>query len=169
MMTMYRRLTNQFYKDEEIGEYPTTTLSPPPPPPFLRKKLADSLFLISFFTFYHLPSHNRSQTFPNTLSSNLDVPPSPNHSINSRGSPRHSPHGSPRHSPMHSPREQRRHTDLGSQLSLSGSDKEKSPIHQNWTKSQWRRKVIRKRQGSTARSNSVSSERSLSPSEKMVR
>ena len=112
----------------------------------------------------------RSQTLPTLMpgSSSLDVPPSPSHSINNS---RSSPRGSPRASPRGSPRGRRRHDELGSRTSFggSGSDKEKSPTHLNWTKSQWRRKVIRKRQGSTCRSNSVSSDRSESPGEKMVR
>ena len=117
----------------------------------------------------------RSHTLPTLMpgSSSLDVPPSPSHNIqNSRSSPRGSPRGSPRASPRGSPRVRRRgHNEAGSRTSYggSGSDKEKSPTHLNWTKSQWRRKVIRKRQGSTCRSSSVSSDRSESPVEKMVR
>ena len=129
-------------------------------------------YWLQFYCFLSCPL--RSHTLPTLMPglSNLDVPPSPSHGFNnSRSSPRGSPRGSPRASPRSSPRHQRRHNELGSRASFggSGSDKEKSPTHLNWTKSQWRRKVIRKRQGSTCRSNSVSSDRSESPGEKMVR
>ena len=116
------------------------------------------------------PLHTRSLTLPNLPgSSSLDVPPSPSYNITSRGSPCTSPRGSPRVSPRGSPRGKRRNTGVVTQPSVgSGSEKDKSPTHLNWTKSQWRRKGIRKRQSSTGRSSSVSSDRSLSPTEKMV-